>query len=120
MVEQRVEVASVLDEAVAVGPGVVELVGVAHADQVGRDAPAESRTCGMMLRHRYDEVGLPWRNTIVRSLAIDRAGVEVRHRLGGPVDGEFDGLLRQWRSGPHAVSLSDHRAARTPLGQAAT
>ena len=63
-------------------------------------------TWGMMLRHRYDEVGLPWRNTTVRSpepaswyairlpvdggvLLAERGGVErsggVGHRglLGG-------------------------------------
>jgi hypothetical protein len=39
--EQGVEVAAVLDEAIRAGATVRQLVGVAHADQVGGDAAAE-------------------------------------------------------------------------------
>ena len=39
-VEQGVEVAAVLDEAIRAGATVRQLVGVAHADQVGGDAAA--------------------------------------------------------------------------------
>jgi hypothetical protein len=39
-VEQGVEVATVLDEAIRAGTTVRQLVGVAHADQVGGDAAA--------------------------------------------------------------------------------
>jgi hypothetical protein len=38
--EQGVEVATVLDEAIRAGATVRQLVGVAHADQVGGDAAA--------------------------------------------------------------------------------
>ena len=38
--EQGVEVASVLDKAIRTGATVSQLVGVAHADQVGGDAAA--------------------------------------------------------------------------------
>jgi len=38
--EQGVEVAAVLDEAIRAGATVRQLVGVAHADQVGHDAAA--------------------------------------------------------------------------------
>jgi hypothetical protein len=38
--EQSVEVAAVLDEAIRAGATVRQLVGVAHADQVGGDAAA--------------------------------------------------------------------------------
>ena len=38
--EQGVEVAAVLDEAIRAGATVGQLVGVAHADQVGGDAAA--------------------------------------------------------------------------------
>ena len=38
--EQGVEVAAVLDEAIRAGAAVRQLVGVAHADQVGGDAAA--------------------------------------------------------------------------------
>jgi hypothetical protein len=34
-IEQGVEVAAVLDEAIRAGPAVRQLVGVAHADEVG-------------------------------------------------------------------------------------
>ena len=39
--EQGVEVTAVLDEAIRAGATVGQLVGVAHADQVGGDAAAE-------------------------------------------------------------------------------
>ena len=39
--EQGVEVAAVLDEAIRTGTTVRQLVGIAHADQVGGDASAE-------------------------------------------------------------------------------
>jgi hypothetical protein len=38
--KQGVEVAAVLDEAIRVGTTVRQLLGVAHADQVGGDAAA--------------------------------------------------------------------------------
>src|SRR5262249_22243705 len=61
--EQGVEVAAVLDEAIRAGATVGQLVGVAHADQVGGDAPRGCR-CGNTLRQRYDEGGLPCSSTI--------------------------------------------------------
>ena len=39
--EQGVEVAAVLDEAIRAGAAVRQLVGIAHADQVGGDAAAQ-------------------------------------------------------------------------------
>jgi hypothetical protein len=39
--EQRIEVAAVLDEAIRTRAAVGQLVGIAHADQVGGDAPAQ-------------------------------------------------------------------------------
>ena len=38
--EQGIEVVAVLDEAIRAGATVRQLVGIAHADQVGRDAAA--------------------------------------------------------------------------------
>src|SRR5205823_3411066 len=62
--EQGVEVAAVLDEAIRAGATVRQLVGVAHADQVGGDAAASWLRCGNTLRQRYDEVGLPCSSTM--------------------------------------------------------
>lgn len=39
--EQGVEIAAVLDEAIRVGTAVRQLVGIAHADQVGGDAATQ-------------------------------------------------------------------------------
>ena len=39
-------------EAVGVGTGIVELLRIAHADQVGRDQRPRCATCGTTLRHR--------------------------------------------------------------------
>ena len=63
LLEESVEVTAVLHEAVTARPDVVELVGVAVTDQVGRDAAGPPRHVGMTLRHRYDDVGLPCRKT---------------------------------------------------------
>ena len=38
--EQGVEVAAVLDEAIRAGATIRQLVGVPHADEIGGDAPA--------------------------------------------------------------------------------
>src|SRR5258705_8332069 len=59
--EQGVEVATVLDEAIRVAATVRQLLGVAHADQVGGDAGCRY---GNTLRQRYDEVGLPCSSTM--------------------------------------------------------
>jgi hypothetical protein len=42
--EQRIEVAAVFDERVRRGPTVGELGGIAHADEVRRDAPPPALT----------------------------------------------------------------------------
>jgi len=42
----------------------MQLIGVAHANQVGGDAAARCCKCGNMLRQRYDEVGLPCSKTM--------------------------------------------------------
>jgi hypothetical protein len=52
--EQRIEILPVLDESIASRPAAVELLGVAHADQVGRDAPAAG---GEVRDHVPPEVG---------------------------------------------------------------
>jgi hypothetical protein len=44
--EEPVEVAAVLDKAVAVGARRRELLGIAHADQVGGEAAVERREVG--------------------------------------------------------------------------
>ena len=44
--EQGIEMRAVLDEAVAVGAAGLELGGVPHADQVGRDAAAVTLEMG--------------------------------------------------------------------------
>jgi hypothetical protein len=44
--EERVEVAAVLDEGVGMGTAVRQLVRIAHANQVGREAMAEAREVG--------------------------------------------------------------------------
>lgn len=46
LLQQRVEVATVLDEPVAARPTVGELVRVPHPDQVGRDASGEASEVG--------------------------------------------------------------------------
>ena len=53
-----------LGERVALGAGRHQLVGVTHADEIGGEAAEVGGERCMMFRHRYDEVGLPCRNTM--------------------------------------------------------
>jgi hypothetical protein len=63
--EQGVEVAAVLDEAIRAGATTArQLVGTAHADQVGAMQRPRGCRCGNTLRQRYDEVGLPCSSTM--------------------------------------------------------
>src|SRR5439155_26253401 len=61
-VEPGVQITGVVGEVV----GDRRLAGAAHADETGRQAAALAASPGMTLRHRYEEVGLPWRRTIGR------------------------------------------------------
>jgi hypothetical protein len=51
-VQERVEEVAVAGEGVAALVVVGELRGVAHADEVGREAPAEPSSSGSTSRHR--------------------------------------------------------------------
>jgi hypothetical protein len=50
--EERREILPMLDESIASGTAVLELLGVAHPDQIGRDAPARAARCGITFRQR--------------------------------------------------------------------
>ena len=62
--EQGVEVTAMLNEPIRARAAVGQLVGVTHADQVGAMQRPSGCRCGMTLRQRYEEVGLPCSSTI--------------------------------------------------------
>jgi hypothetical protein len=78
-VEELVEVSAVFDEGVRIGAGLVQLVGGAHADQIGGDAP--SLVCDMR-----DDVAPQVRRGRVAVQEDDRVAVAAlveRHWLAG-------------------------------------
>ena len=81
LVPQREQIVALLGVGVAAGPGVLELVGIPHADQVAGDQAAEA---GAMRHHIAPEIGRG-RVAVLEHDRVAAAVLDIGHALA------FDG-----------------------------